>query len=245
MMPKISMLDEFPERVDDIDRLSAASWPEFLRHGDAYQWEELFTTFAAQQILMLGANQQLIAVGHVVPLVWDGSLADLPDTIDGIIQRALSARANSQKVNTMCALAALVDPQQRGQGLSSQLIETMKTLGKRLGCTALIAPVRPTWKARYPLQPMDRYVHWQREDGAPYDPWIRVHWRLGAKHLCVAPSTLTVLHPIARWQAWTGMIFPEEGDYIVPGALQPVHFDFAAGMGRYEDPNVWMRHAIP
>ncbi|MGE5529033.1 MAG: GNAT family N-acetyltransferase, partial [Patescibacteria group bacterium] len=68
----------------------------------------------------------------------------------------------------------------------------MKTLAGRHACTALIAPVRPIWKTRYPLTPMESYVQWKRGDGAPFDPWIRVHWRLGAQPLCVAPNTLTV-----------------------------------------------------
>jgi hypothetical protein len=40
------------------------------------------------------------------------------------------------------------------------------------------------------------------------------------------------------------MRFPDSGSYVVPGALQPVVIDRAADEGRYEDPNVWMRHPI-
>jgi hypothetical protein len=36
------------------------------------------------------------------------------------------------------------------------------------------------------------------------------------------------------------MSFPEDGEYVVPGALVPVRFE--AGVGRYVEPNVWMRH---
>ena len=44
------------------------------------------------------------------------------------------------------------------------------------------------------------------------------------------------------WEAWTGLVFPEDGDYIVPGALVPVRF--AGGRGVYVEPNVWMRHRV-
>jgi hypothetical protein len=47
-----------------------------------------------------------------------------------------------------------------------------------------------------------------------------------------------------EWEAWTGMYFPESGAYVVPEALQPVLIDLENDSGRYEDPNVWMRHAI-
>ena len=40
------------------------------------------------------------------------------------------------------------------------------------------------------------------------------------------------------------MAFPESGDYVVPGALQPVAVDRERDVGRYEEPNVWVRHRI-
>jgi hypothetical protein len=38
------------------------------------------------------------------------------------------------------------------------------------------------------------------------------------------------------------MHFPEDGAYVVPGALVPVQF--ANGRGTYVEPNVWMRHPV-
>lgn len=38
------------------------------------------------------------------------------------------------------------------------------------------------------------------------------------------------------------MSFPESGEYVVPGALQPVRIDLQKDLGVYEEPNVWMRH---
>ena len=38
--------------------------------------------------------------------------------------------------------------------------------------------------------------------------------------------------------------FPESGEYVIPGALQPVLIDRNRDAGRYEDPNVWMRHPV-
>jgi hypothetical protein len=91
---------------------------------------------------------------------------------------------------------------------------------------------------------MDRYARWTNEDGLPLDPWIRVHARLGADILDVAPRALIILGTVADWERWTDMRFPDSGPYVVPGALQPVVIDRQADEGRYEDPNVWMRHAI-
>jgi hypothetical protein len=97
-------------------------------------------------------------------------------------------------------------------------------------------------KDRYPLAPMERYVRWTREDGGPVDPWMRAHWRLGAETLRVIPRAIVIAGTVAEWEDWTAMRFPDSGDYVVPGALQPVRIDRERDEGRYEDPNVWMRH---
>lgn len=112
------------------------------------------------------------------------------------------------------------------------------------GLTALIAPVRPTLKERYPLIPMEDYVRWRRGDGLPFDPWLRVHRRLGAKFLRVAPRSMRITGSIAGWEGWTGMRFPVSGPYVVPGALCPVEMDVERDLGTYEEPNVRMCHPL-
>ena len=118
----------------------------------------------------------------------------------------------------------------------------MRDVAARSGYSSLIAPVRPTWKDRYPLIPMERYVRWTRDDGLPFDPWLRVHARLGAALLEVCPASMVVEGTSEEWQTWTDMSFPDDGEYVVPGALVPVRF--ANGRGTYVEPNVWMRHPV-
>jgi hypothetical protein len=241
----IHTLAQKPELSDRIDQLSDESWPVFLKHGNIDHWSWLFELFPEYQLRLCDAAGDLLAVGHTLPLIWDGSLSDLPATMEAILLRACSARRQEHPPTTLSAMAAMVSPAWRGQNLSVAVIQEMRSLASQHGCTALIAPVRPTWKSRYPLAPMERYVTWKRSDESPLDPWIRVHWRLGAAPLCVAANTLTVEGTVKDWEAWTGMAFPETGLYIVPGALQPVKIDCELDSGRYEDPNYWMRHDIP
>ena len=238
------ILTEKPHLEDAFGRLSGEAWPEFLLHGDTKHWGSLFSTFSDYQFLLLDDSENVVGLGHTVPLTWDGSLEDLPETISEIIERALSAPEHARTVNTFSALAAIVSKEYLGQGVSAMILKEMKALAEAAGCRALIAPVRPTWKSRYPLTPMERYVQWRRRDGAPFDPWIRVHWRLGAETLKVAPNTLTVTGTTAEWETWTGMPFPESGEYIVPGALQPVKINRDKDVGYYEDPNLWMKHPV-
>jgi hypothetical protein len=88
--------------------------------------------------------------------------------------------------------------------------------------------------------PIDRYVLWRREDGYHYDPWIRAHERVGGEVLSPAPKSMRVVGSREQWEDWTGLQFPEDGEYVVPGALVPV--SFADGIGTYVEPNVWVRH---
>jgi GNAT superfamily N-acetyltransferase len=239
----ISTLAEKPHLEPQIELLSRDAWPPFLRHGNSIHWYLLFETFAPYQLLFCEPDDKLIAVGHTAPLAWNGQAQDLPATIEDILLRAEQGEHSGQPANTFSALAAMIAPDRRGQNLSQAVLLAMRDLARSRGCSSLIAPVRPTWKSRYPLTPMERYVAWRRSDGAPLDPWLRVHWRLGAEQLKVEPNTLTVEGTVADWEAWTGMAFPESGAYVVPGALQPVLIDCERNVGRYEDPNVWMRHS--
>ena len=106
----------------------------------------------------------------------------------------------------------------------------------------MIAPVRPTLKEQYPLIPIERYVAWRREDGAHFDPWLRVHERVGGEIVAAAPESMLIEAPVTEWEEWTGMRFPEDGTYVFPGALAPL--EVKGGSGRHVEPNVWVRHRV-
>jgi hypothetical protein len=98
----------------------------------------------------------------------------------------------------------------------------MVTAARRAGLGPLIAPVRPSWKDRYPLIPIAAYAAWQRGDGLPFDPWMRVHARLGAGVLRPEPQSMQITAPVADWQEWTGLLLPWPGQYVFPGGLAPL-----------------------
>ena len=83
-------------------------------------------------------------------------------------------------LNVPVGVNAQVPRDLQGRGLSTQALKAMLELARRHGLTRLIAPVRPSLKERYPLIPIDRYAAWRRADGLLFDPWMRVHERLGA-----------------------------------------------------------------
>jgi len=237
---------ERPDTRDEFRRLNAAAWPEFLTEGDECGlddvWDTVYTTFGAFQFLLRDESNAIVAAGMSVPFLWDGATADLPESIAGLLRLGGEDIARGRRANTLCAIAALVDPDQRARGLSVVILEHMRAVGAAHGLRHFVAPVRPTLKSTYPLTSMDRFITWRRPDGTLLDPWLRVHERLGAVILGVAPRTMVNVGTVARWERWTGLRFPDSGPYVVPGALQPVQIDRDKDEGRYEDPNVWMRH---
>jgi hypothetical protein len=244
---KTFTLRERPELEDEFERLSKEAWPRFLRQSDELgvgrYWPTLFGDFADWQFLVCDSFDRVVAAGHGVPFVWDGTPADLPESIAAILERAVRARAAQRRPTTLAALAALVGTKQRRQGLSRLIIETMRGMATQWKLDALAAPVRPTLKPAYPLTPMERYVRWTDDEGLPLDPWMRVHARMDAEVVRVIPRALVIAGTVREWEAWTDMRFPDSGSYVVPGALQPVVIDRERDEGRYEDPNVWMVHA--
>jgi hypothetical protein len=241
---RIVTLMQQPELAEQFDALHEETWDAFLDGAPWSHWETLFDTFADFQLALCDPDGTVMGLGHSVPITWDGTTADLPPLLDEVIERALTDRQLGRSPTALSALAAIVRPTQHGRGLSYLLVRGMVALAAEHHLQSLVVPVGPTLKHHYPLTPMERYVQWKRPDGTPFDPWIRVHWKLGAEQLCVAPRTAISTGTVAEWEEWTGMTFPESGRYIVPGALQPVEIDLERDTGRYEDPGVWMLHRV-
>lgn len=244
MQYTIKTLADRPDAASEIDLISKEAWPEFLLHGDVAGWRSLFDVFADFQILFFDQENILAAVGHTVPITWDGSNQDLPENISAIIQRALRNKQEGVACNALTALAAMVRREYRGTGLSRMVIKAMIELGANNDFEYLLAPLRPSLKSMYPLIPFDHYLKWKRDDGVQFDPWLRVHLDMGAEVLRVMEKSLTVRGSVSDWESWAGMKFPESGRHIVEGAFQPVQIDVEMDEGIYEEPNIWVCHKI-
>jgi hypothetical protein len=113
----------------------------------------------------------------------------------------------------------------RKSGLSSLLLNTLKELAHDKGLEKMIVPVRLSFKVDYPLAKTESYIRWKRKDGEPFDPWIRTHWRLGARIIEPFLDAFTVMGTVEQWEEWTGLRFPESGAYVIPRASQPLQID--------------------
>jgi GNAT superfamily N-acetyltransferase len=212
-------------------------FPEFMNHnamGWKY-WARLYTDFPAFQFAILDGDT-LIAELHALTLPVEGD--ELPVGWDEAFERGMEAGGG----NVVSLLAMSVKPEARGKDVPQRLLAAVRTAARESGQVSIIAPVRPTLKDRYPLIPIERYVEWRREDGLHFDPWIRAHERLGGVIVRPCPESMRIEAPVADWQQWTGMQFPEDGRYIVPGMLAPL--EVRDDVGTHVEPNVWMRHSV-
>jgi GNAT superfamily N-acetyltransferase len=208
------------------------AWPRYLLHDEVSNryWGNLFDGFPEFQFALVD-GETVLAEGNSIPV--SGMPAHWRDAF-------LNANEREGEPDRLCALSVLVDREQHGRGLSKLMLEHMRGLAARFG--ELVAPVRPTWKERYPLIPIEQYAGWRRADGTHLDPWIRTHERLGGEVIGTAEGAMLIEGSAADWAEWTGLEFPGDGSYVVPGALAPV--ELREGHGVYREPCVWLRHGI-
>ena len=241
MAPRIVTIAERPDLAARLGEIGDP-WPEFVHHDEVVnrRWPRLYEDFREFQLVLYEEETDtLLGKGCTIPLEWDGRAETLPGGVVEVLEAGGGGGGN-----VLCALVAVVEPSRQGGGISGSIIQGMAATAAEHGLECLVAPVRPTWKERYPLTPLERYMRWERADGLPFDPWIRLHHRLGAEMLALAARSLDVRGTVAAWEEWTGMAFPESGDYVVPGALVPVAIERERDEGRYVEPNVWMRHRV-
>jgi GNAT superfamily N-acetyltransferase len=235
-------LVRYADRRDLLERrdLSEQTFPEFMHHNEpgGRWWSALYDRFPPFQLALLDGDE-LVAEGHSLPVSWDGSVAGLPRGWDHAFELGMTS---DEPPTALSALVISVRPERQGEGLAARMIEAFRDAARSEGLRDVIAPVRPTWKERYPLIPIERYLTWRREDGAHFDPWLRVHERVGGEIVAAAPESMLIEAPVAEWQEWTGMRFPEDGTYVFPGALAPL--EVRDGSGRHVEPNVWVRHRV-
>jgi GNAT superfamily N-acetyltransferase len=220
--------------------LAVQTFPEFMHHNEpgGRWWSSLYDHFPAFQLALLDADE-LVAEGHSLPVPWDGSADGLPSGWDEAFELGMTTE---EPPTALSALVISVRPERQGEGLAARMIEAFRDAAQDQGLRDLIAPVRPTWKERYPLIPIERYMLWRRDDGSHFDPWLRVHERAGGEIVAPAPESMVMDAPVADWEEWTGMRFPEDGTYVFPGALAPL--EVRGGIGRHVEPNVWVRHPV-
>ena len=238
-------LTDYQDRADEI---AVSSWHEFMLHDEIANknWHELFDRFEEYQFAMLDTeSNRMAAMGNSVPFHWDQPLEDLPEGgWDWVFLKAIENHKQGVSPNIQSAIQIAIHPEYQSQGLSTRMVKAMADIGRTKGFKYLVAPVRPNQKSRYPLTSMDDYVKWQTDEGLPFDAWLRVHARAGGRIIKPCHEAMLIRGSRAKWESWTAMKFPQRGEYIIPGALNPMVMDSEMDEGVYIEPNVWMVHRL-
>ncbi|MFJ2772140.1 N-acetyltransferase [Streptomyces sp. NPDC087300] len=244
---KITTLAERPELAGPLWNM-AEDWPEFILH-DPVGWSligRIVAELPEYVVVATDPEGKVVARGFSVPFALraraDGALPD--GGWDQVMLWAFSDLRHGKEADTVSAVEITVAEPARGKGVSALMLGAVRENARARGFTELVAPVRPNAKHREPATPIDEYAYRTREDGLPYDPWLRVHVRAGGVIDKVAHASMTVSGSTAQWRAWTGLPFDVAGEVEVAGALVPVHCEPARGYGVYVEPNVWVRHAL-
>lgn len=190
-------------------------------------------------------DARVVAHGRAIPLAWTPDDDALPDEgWDFALERGMRDHEAGRRPTVAAASWIVVATDRQGEGLSVRMVRMLRDVCACHGLSALLAPVRPTLKGRYPLIPMSDDVTWTNAAPEPFDPWPRVHYRLGGRVLGVCARSMTITGSIDEWQRAASLAMPASGRYVVDGALAPVDIDHQTGIGTYIEPNVWMRHTI-
>jgi GNAT superfamily N-acetyltransferase len=235
----------YDERPELADRRSPTldAWPPFMLEDPVAErcWDLLYERFGAFQHFLCDEDAgEVVAEVNSVPVRVD--LDALPERgWEDVLERGTAA---TEEANAVTAISVAIAPAHHGQGLSRLCLERMRGAVEERGFEHLVAPVRPSWKSRYPLVPIERYTSWTTSEGHPFDPWLRTHARLGAEIVRPCVESMTIDGSVAEWEKWAAMRFPESGDYVVPGALTLVSIDRESDRGVYVEPNVWMHHRL-
>ncbi|MFD7547765.1 N-acetyltransferase [Streptomyces sp. NPDC059578] len=244
---RVVLYTERPELWDRITEEFAGVIPEYNLHGDIGEgyWNRLFDDFGDHQFVLYDEETDaILGAGRSLPRLWDGTPEDLGTGLDASIRDAFAAHDAGTKPTALCALGVEVAPAHQGKSLSKVLLQQMITMARADGLPSLIVPVRPIWKHRYPLVPTERYASWTRADGEPFDPWIRTQVRLGGTVTASMEESSMISGTVADWESWTGMEFPESGDYVFPEGLSTLRVDREQDRASYWEPAVWITYDL-
>lgn len=234
-----------PELAAAIPDVLRSRWPAFLLDGQAGHGVDLFELLGAvpqHQVLLLDEDDRVLAVALSVPLSWDRTVDGLPTGWDGAVSAAAQLAADGATPNAVSALSITMTPAATGRGLAARMLGALKATAAAAGIEAMIAPVRPVLKAHYPLIPMAQYLTWRTDDGQAFDPWVRLHLRVGGVQAGIAYPSMTVRGSLPQWQEWTDLSLPGAGEYVIAGGLVPLTVDRRSQVATYREPNVWFVH---
>ena len=235
-----SRFDLYPEA----NSILCSAWPEFMLHNkkvDPY-WNTFVQEFKDIQLMLLNEGE-ILAIVNTQTIHIGTPLEELPDEgWEWGFLKAIEDKRTGLEANYLLGFQVVIHPRHQGKGLAQAAVTEMKNLSCRLGLKGVLIALRPNHKETYPLLSMDDYLKCRLSSGEAFDPWLRIHERLGAEVIRVCPRAYTIRGSVKEWEDWTGQIFPCSGDYLIDGGLNPMELCIEDNVGTYTEPNLWVVH---
>jgi GNAT superfamily N-acetyltransferase len=227
------------------EAIEQAAWSDlgYLSYTRAHYelYSELLDQYADYQLCLVDEETDYpVAVFNSVPLSYTGS-GDLPqEGWDWVVETGAHPKGPH---TVLGGLAMSIPVVHRAKGYGRRMLQAMRELAESKGLSAVLAAVRPSSKASHPWVEIDDYITWTDNEGRAFDPWLRSHLSAGGKLVGPCKRSMVVEEPIAFWETWTRKTFDKSGSYAIDGALVPLNIDLERGVGRYEEPNIWVTYA--
>ena len=95
-----------------MDRLFGDGWPAFSTADQVVKRyiDQVRRLFADLELVLLDADDVLVAAGWAVPIRWDGGPAHLPEGYTDSLVRAVEGHQRGDGADTMVVMAAQVAP---------------------------------------------------------------------------------------------------------------------------------------
>ncbi len=250
------------------EQLEKPNWAPWLQFG-AKTLAKQSEVFPEGQISILdekGVPRIALSANRIE---WDGLTGSLP-TWDDIAGESCSYEDTYKKTgNTFALMSMAVRREEKGAGLSNQIIEMVQEYAEREDIQHIIGDFRPSNFADYKRQTgqfnFEDYIALTREDGLPADGWLRTVTRKGMKVLrpdaraMVIMSSLDDLGKFSREykpEQWWQVKDPAQLSYLLEwhqplidienvdevwecGETGTWYIDSANGRAVYIESNVW------
>jgi hypothetical protein len=170
---------------------------------------------------------------------WDGDPKTLPE--EGWRAAIIAAQDGfSQQPAWACAHGASILVKARQGGLAADLLVALRDKALSLGYQGLVAPVRPTFRAKMPHLTIEEYAEMRLPDGRHFDPWIRTHERVGGKIIGTSTRSMYWYGERKQWEEWAGLKLPDNGKLLIDGSTG--WLEIIDGFGTLVEDSVWLCH---
>ncbi|HEX2842859.1 transferase [Hyphomicrobium sp.] len=234
--------DELKKAASSIEQ---AAWSDlgYLSYTRAHYelYTDLLEQYPEYQLCLVDEETDYpVAVFNSVPLSWSGAEGLPQEGWDWVVETGARAKGSH---TVLGGLAMSIPAVHRAKGYGRRMLQAMRELAESKGLGGVLAAVRPSSKARHPWVSIDDYITWTDDNGKAFDPWLRSHLASGGKLVGPCKRSMVVEEPIAFWETWSRKEYPESGSYVIDGALVPLMIDRERGIGRYEEPNIWVTYS--